>query len=107
MVYNINYYNWYGLPEGIFDAATIATIDEGQNYFMGEASGHFNLEDSFFKGVDATYRRFWDSEQSGENRAIVNGSFEFPLNDELLSVGVHADYVGGSFENANLNSPTK
>jgi len=99
------YYNWYGLPEGVFDDTTIATIDEGQNYFMGEASGHFNLEDSFFKGVDGKYRRFWDSAESGENRAIVNGAFEFPLNEELFTVGVNADYVGGSFENTSLSKP--
>lgn len=98
------YYNWYGLPESIFDEVTIAGIDEGQNYFTAEASGHFNLEDSFFKGVDATYRRFWDSAQSGENRALLNTSFEFPLNEEMLGIAAHVDYVGGSFENSNLNS---
>jgi hypothetical protein len=98
------YYNWYGVPESIFDDATIAAIDEGQNYFMGEASGHFNLENSFFKGVDVKLRRFWDSAQSGENQAIVNAAFEFPLNEELFSVGLNADYVGGSFENTNLSN---
>jgi hypothetical protein len=98
------YYNWYGLPEGIFDDTTIAAIDEGQNYFMGEVSGHFNLEDSFFKGVDAKFRRFGDSVESGENRAIVNAAFEFPLNEELFIVGLNTDYVGGSFENTNLSN---
>ncbi|MFT6370916.1 MAG: hypothetical protein ACJAWH_002001, partial [Maribacter sp.] len=98
------YYNWYGVPESIFDDATIAAIDEGQNYFMGEVSGHFNLEDSFFKGVDAKFRRFWDSAQSGENRAIVNAAFEFPLNEELFTLGLNADYVGGSFKNTNLSN---
>lgn len=98
------YYNWYGLPESGFDEATIASIDEGQNYFTAEASGHFNLEDSFFKRVDATYRRFWDSAKSGENRALLNSSFEFPLNEEKLSIAANVDYVGGSFENTNLNN---
>jgi hypothetical protein len=98
------YYNWYGLPEGIFDDTIIAAIDEGQNYFMGEVSGHFNLEDSFFKGVDAKFRRFGDSVESGENRAIVNAAFEFPLNEELFIVGLNTDYVSGSFENTNLSN---
>lgn len=98
------YYNWYGLPEGVFDDTTIATIDEGQNYFTAEASGNFKLEDSFFKRVDATYRRFWDTANSGENRALINTSFEFPLNEEMLGISANVDYVGGSFENANLNS---
>lgn len=100
------YYNWYGLPESVFDAATIATIDEGQNYFTAEASGNFKLEDSFFKGVDATYRRFWDSAQSGENRGRLNTSFEFSLNEEMLGIAANVDYVGGSFENSSLNSTT-
>lgn len=98
------YYNWYGLPESGLDEATIAGIDEGQNYFMAEASGHFNMEDSFFKGVDAKYLRFWDSAQSGENRALLNTAFEFPLNEETFGVGAHIDYVGGSFENTNLSN---
>lgn len=98
------YYNWYGLPEGVFDDTTVATIDEGQNYFTAEASGHFNLEDSFFKRVEATYRRFWDTANSGENRALINTSFEFPLNEEMLGISANVDYVGGSFENTNLNS---
>ena len=66
-------YNWYGLPEGRFDDATAESIDERQNYFMGEAAAHFNVEESFFKRVDLKYRRFWGRcKRSGENRAILN-----------------------------------
>jgi len=98
------FYNWYGLPESGFDDATIAAIDDAQNYYMAEASGHISLEDSFFKRAEANYRRFWDTTKSGENRAVVNGMFEFPLNDELVTVGAKVDYVGGSFENAGLSN---
>ncbi|MFS4417228.1 TonB-dependent receptor [Maribacter sp. 2307ULW6-5] len=98
------FYNWYGLPEG-FDATGLL-FDEGQNYFMAEAAGHIHVEDALFDKADALYRRFWDGVESGENRARIHGAVQLPLNEEQLGVGVHADYVGGSFVNANLNSST-
>ncbi|WP_419214026.1 TonB-dependent receptor [Maribacter sp. X9] len=97
-------YNWYGLPEGVYDQTTINSIDEMQNYFMGEASAYINVEDALFKRADIKYRRFFDAVSSGENRAIFNTGFEFPLDEEILSVKAKVDYVGGSFENASLNS---
>ncbi len=97
-------YNWYGLPEGVYDQATADGIDERQNYFMAEAAGHINVDDSFFKRADLKYRRFWDVVGSGENRAIFNTGFEFPLNEEYLGMKAKVDYVGGSFENANVNN---
>lgn len=99
-------YNWYGLPEGVYDQTTVDGIEERQNYFMGEVGTHLNMEDSFFNRVDLKYRRFWDAIKSGENRAILNAGFEFPLNEEALGINVKVDYVGGDFENANLNSTT-
>ena len=42
-------YNWYGLPLSITDATVIAGIDERQNYYMGEAGAHINVEDAIFK----------------------------------------------------------
>ena len=97
-------YNWYGLPEGVYDQATADAIDERQNYFMAQAAGHINMDDSFFKRADLKYRRFWDVVGSGENRAIFNTSFEFPLIEESFGIQANLDYVGGAFENANVNS---
>jgi len=97
-------YNWYGLPEGVYDQATADGIDERQNYFMAEAAGHINVDDSFFKRADLKYRRFWDVVGSGENRAIFNTGFEFPVNEEFFGIKANVDYVGGAFENANVNN---
>lgn len=99
-------YNWYGLPEGIFDETTVNGIDERQNYYMGEVGGHVNVEESFFKRLDLKYRRFWDAVKSGENRAFLNAIFEAPLNEEAFKIGAKVDYVGGDFENASVNSST-
>ena len=98
-------YNWYGLPAGVFDEATINSIDERQNYYMAEAGGHINVEDSYFKSANLQYRRFWDAVNSGENRVIFEPGFNFPLGDESLDIDMKVDYVNGNFENAPLADP--
>ncbi|MDB4292959.1 TonB-dependent receptor [Maribacter sp.] len=98
-------YNWYGLPTGVFDEATINGIDERQNYFMAEAGGHINVSDSYFKKASLQYRRFWDAVKSGENRVIFEPGFNFPLGEESLDIDLKVDYVNGNFKNAALANP--
>lgn len=97
-------YNWYGLPEGVFDLATINGIDERQNYFMGEAGGYISVEDAYFKNASLIYRRFWDAVESGENRAIFKTGLEFPVAEETFGINFKLDYVNGEFANADVNS---
>ena len=101
-------YNWYGTPEGFFDSPpngiTVNQIDARQNYYMGEVGGHVNFEDSFFKGAELKYRRFWDAVKSAENRAIFKPSFEFPVAEETFGLAFKVDFVNGSFENNTINS---
>ena len=99
-------YNWYGLPPGVFDLATISSIDERQNYYMGEAGAYINVEDAYFKNAKLKYRRFWDAVESGENRLIFGTGLEFPVGEETFGININMDYVGGSFANANVNSTT-
>jgi len=97
-------YNWYGIEPGVFSETVINSIDERQNYYMGEVSGHINVEDAYLKRADLKYRRFFDAVSSGENRAIFNTGFEFPMNEETFNAKVKLDYVGGTFENASVSS---
>jgi hypothetical protein len=97
-------YNWYGLPEGVYDLATALSIDERQNYYMGELGGYVKIEDAYFKNVNLKYRRFWDAVKSGENRAIFGAGFEFPVNEETFGINLKLDYVSGNFANANVNN---
>ncbi len=99
-------YNWYGLPSGVFDEATVNSIDERQNYFMGEAAAHVNVEDSYFQGAELQYRRFWDAVKSGENRAVFKPAFDFPVGEESFGIQLKVDYVNGTFKNAPVNLPT-
>ena len=97
-------YNWYGIPSGVFDEATIDGIDEKQQYFNAELAGHINLEDAVFSRGEVLLRRFWDDISSGENRGVLNFTLEFPITEELLTIGTKIDYVSGEFLNANVNN---
>ncbi|MGB5358395.1 MAG: TonB-dependent receptor, partial [Eudoraea sp.] len=99
-------YNWYGLPEGVFDEPTISTINETQNYFGLEAGAELQMEESVFSGGEVLYRRFWDAVDSGENRFLIKPEFQFPVSSELVTLKVNFDYVGGNFKNASINSST-
>ena len=99
-------YNWYGIPDGEFTEEIVNGIEERQNYFMAEAGGHINVEDSYFENAKLEYRRFWDAVKSGENRAIFNTDFAFPVADESFSIGANVDFVSGSFKNSSLNNVT-
>lgn len=96
-------YNWYGLPQAVFDEATIASIDSKQNYFMAEVGAHINVEDSYFESASIQYRRFFDAVKSGENRAIFKPAFNFPVADENFGIKFKLDYVGGTFANSDVN----
>ncbi len=99
-------YNWYGLPQGVYDATTINTIDERQNYFMGEIGAHLNIADAYFTGAEVQFRRFGDAVKSGENRVVFKPAFEFPVGEETFGIRLKVDYVNGNFKNAPLNFPT-
>ncbi len=97
-------YNWYGLPEGVYDENTINGINERQNYFMAGADAHIKVEDSFFENAKLHYRRFWDGVKSGENRAIFDAGFNFPVGDENFGIKAKVDFVNGDFKNASINN---
>ena len=97
-------YNWYGLPEGVFDEATIAGIDEQQQYYSAELGARFDQSDAAFSQGEVRIQRFWDEVSSAENRAVLSTSLDFPLSQESFSLGVLVDYLGGEFTNADVNN---
>ncbi len=94
-------YNWYGLPEGVYDPAALAGIDHTQNYMRGQFEGKVHLEDTYFTDASVLARRFWDAADSWENRLKLEPKFEFPVTEETFSLGLLLDYVGGHFANAD------
>ncbi|EIJ39125.1 outer membrane receptor protein [Galbibacter orientalis DSM 19592] len=97
-------YNWYGIPQGVYSETQINSIDEKQSYYTGFVGANMDFVDSYFTGGEIYYRRFWDGFSSGENRAVLKPKFQFPVGEELLSLDVEVDYVGGNFDRQYANT---
>ncbi|MEO6346419.1 MAG: TonB-dependent receptor, partial [Aquaticitalea sp.] len=91
-------YHWYGLPQPRFDRTTSDTLDVGHSFIGGNLGGKIRFEDSYFKQVSVRFRHFGDNQKSSENRFVVKGDVDVPINDEVFSTKVTLDYLGGSFD---------
>ncbi|NQY06109.1 MAG: TonB-dependent receptor [Flavobacteriaceae bacterium] len=90
-------YNWYGSTQALTDEERM-NIDASHTFLTGRIGGSYTMEDSFFKGVNLNYIRFWDDYDSAENRVILSPTFEFPVNEQNIMLTGIVDYLGGSFE---------
>lgn len=104
--YQHQIYNWYGLPEYHNEVLNeedkkelLNSIDPQQTYHNFYLGGKFKLEDSFFKGGEIKYNRFWDAYSSAENRFILKPSFEVEISDFIINTQAIVDYVNGSYKN--------
>jgi hypothetical protein len=104
---------WYGLPS---DFATIDTpenvakikdkINKPQSYNDLYLGGRMSFTKSIFNDVNVKYNRFFDGFKSGENRVVIQPSFEFDAGGTTIKTKAIVDYLGGSFDKdfLNLNS---
>jgi len=90
-------YNWYGTSYSLTDLQR-ANIDAFHTYFTGGLNGSLSVEDSFFKGGDIRYTRFWDSYDASENSIVIAPNFEFEVMDCNINLQTKLDYVGGAFK---------
>ena len=93
-------YNWYGTSYSLTDLQR-ANIDASHTYFTGGLNGSLSVDNSFFKGGNIKYSRFWDSYDASENRVVIAPNFEFEVMDHSISLKTKLDYVGGTFK-ANI-----
>lgn len=91
-------FNWYGLPEGYFDMESADSLDVGHTYIGANLGGKVKFEDSYFKQGSVRFRHFNDNQGSSENRFIVKGNADVPIQDEIISTKVTLDYLGGKFD---------
>jgi len=107
-------YNWYGLPEGFLDGldeeATrelLASVDPSHTYHNASVGGSVIAHESFFDEVQLRYNRFWDSDDSEENRFYIKPKFTFDIADTSIKTNFIVDHVSGSFRAASFLSETE
>ncbi|MDT0559234.1 TonB-dependent receptor [Ichthyenterobacterium sp. W332] len=98
--------NWYGLPPVSFNQTTASMIDPEQVYSSFYAGGKLNFQDGIIKSGKVKFRRFYDSDDSGENRFIANTVLNIPIQGETINTEINVDYIGGNF-NRTFNSNTE
>ena len=100
-----NEYNWYGLPNINFDAATIDVINERQAYNYFELVGDVTFEDSYIDFSKISLSYYTDSYQSKEAFIRLDTKLDVPLdflnlrlND--LTVNTNFEILRGEFKNS-------
>ncbi|PHS09703.1 MAG: TonB-dependent receptor [Kordia sp.] len=96
-VFKHQQYNWYGTSYELTDLQR-ANINASHTYFTGGLNGSLQVDDSFFKGGDIKYSRFWDSYEAIENSIVIAPEFEFEILDYNINLNATLDYVGGAFK---------
>jgi outer membrane receptor protein involved in Fe transport len=99
--YQHQVFNWYGLPQPLFDQATVNTINPQHKFFNFDFGGEIEFDNSLINNGSMRFRRFADDYESGENRFITISNFDIPLRNGELNTTVKIDYLGGTF-NRNI-----
>ncbi|MFD2824128.1 TonB-dependent receptor [Lacinutrix iliipiscaria] len=93
------FYNWYGLPEVLFDQEAADMIgDVGHSFYGVHLGGDIAFEDTYINSGSLLFRRFGDNNGSGENRFKAKLEVDIPINDQNIITGVKLDYLGGGFD---------
>ncbi|AXT21236.1 TonB-dependent receptor [Flavobacteriaceae bacterium AU392] len=96
-------YNWYGLPENVFNETEIASIDPQHTFFTFDFGGELQFEDKLINSGSIRFRRFADNSDSGENRFVMKTNIDIPINrDESLNTNFKIDYIDGTFDRSFL-----
>jgi hypothetical protein len=96
--FDLQTYNWYGLPDDFYTDAQISDIDPGHAFHSFYVGGKLKFDDAIIKDGSVRFRRFGDDQDSGENRFIAKASFDVPVQDETINTEFYMDYISGSFD---------
>ncbi len=96
--FGLQTYNWYGLPQPLFDETTADMINEGHSFYNVHFGGKLNFEDAIIDNLKVRFRRFGDDQDSGENRFVASSEFTVPIRGEEIKTEVTIDYTGGEFD---------
>lgn len=96
--FDLQTYNWYGLPQEYFGQADANMIDPKHTFTSFNVGGKIDFDDAIVKDASLRFRRFGDDRSSGENRFMANTGFEVNIRDADIEAEVFIDYLGGSFD---------
>lgn len=96
--FELNSFNWYGLPQPFYDASTVGESDVKHSFYSGYVGGRVDFDEAILSNASLKFRHFGDDRSSGENRFVVGTEFEIPVQDQKISTQVGIDYLGGSFD---------
>ena len=102
--FNHQAYNWYGLPQPLFDATTANMLDVNHTFYGVQFGGKLNFEDAIINNLSMRFKRFGDNQGSGENRFIATSEFDVPVQDQAINTEVKIDYIGGGFDRNYYNT---
>ena len=95
--YQHQVFNWYGLPQPLFDQALADDIDPQHKFFTFDFGGKIQFENKTLNSGSMRFRRFADDMDSGENRFVANTNFDIPLRNGRINTTVKIDFLGGTF----------
>ena len=96
--FDLQTYNWYGLPQDYFGQAEADVIDPKHTYTSFNIGGKIKFNDALVKDASIRFRRFGDDRSSGENRFMANTNFEVSIRDADIDAEVFLDGIAGSFD---------
>jgi len=102
--YQNQVFNWYGLPQPLFDQTAADTLDVRHQYHGFHFGGELKFNDAYINDGSIKFRRFADDQESGENRFVAKTTIDIPVKDNLINTDIKLDYIGGNFDRS-YNSP--
>lgn len=96
--FDLQTYNWYGLPEDFYTDEQIGDIDSGHTFHSFYVGGKLKFDDAIINDGSVRFRRFGDNQDSGENRFVAKAGLDIPVQDEVINTEFYIDYIGGSFD---------
>lgn len=91
-------YNWYGLPQPLFDETTTNGLDVKHTFHDANIGGDISFENTYVTSGSVLFRRFGDNQGSGENHFTTKIGIDIPVQDEEIATTIHFDYLSGSFD---------
>jgi hypothetical protein len=96
--YQHQVFNWYGLPQPLFNQTLAEDINPQHKFFTFDFGGEIKFDDKLINNGSMRFRRFADDLESGENRFVMKTNFDIPLRNGKLNTSIKLDYLGGTFD---------